>query len=47
MEKSLEKKFKSALGIKPTVNLVSPDSIPRSEGKAVRIVDKRKVYGNK
>ncbi len=47
MEKTLENKFKSALGIKPKVNLVSPDSIPRSEGKAVRVVDKRKVYSNK
>ncbi len=47
MEKSLENKFKSALGIKPKVNLVSPDTIPRSEGKAVRVVDKRKVYSNK
>lgn len=47
MEKSLENEFKSALGIKPKVNLVSPDTIPRSEGKAVRVVDKRKVYSNK
>ncbi len=47
MEKALENKFKSALGIKPKVKLVSPDSIPRSEGKAVRVVDKRHVYDNK
>lgn len=47
MEKSLENEFKSALGIKPKVNLVSPDTIPRSEGKAVRVVDKRHVYDNK
>lgn len=46
MEKELENEFKSALGIKPKVKLVSPDTIPRSEGKAVRVVDKRHVYGN-
>ncbi len=46
-EKALENKFKSALGIKPKVKLVSPDTIPRSEGKAVRVVDKRHVYDNK
>ena len=45
MEKSLENEFKSALGIKPKVRLVSPNTIPRSEGKAVRVVDKRHVYG--
>lgn len=47
MEKTLENEFKSALGIKPKVNLVSPDTIPRSEGKAVRVVDKRHVYDSK
>ncbi len=45
-EKELQEKFKSALGIKPKVRLVAPNSIPRSEGKAVRVVDKRHVYGN-
>ncbi len=44
MEKELQDEFKSALGIKPKVKLVSPDSIPRSEGKAVRVIDKRHVY---
>ena len=46
MEKELQEEFKSALGIKPVVKLVAPDSIPRSEGKAVRVVDKRNVYEN-
>lgn len=46
MEKELENEFKSSLGIKPKVKLVSPNSIPRSEGKAVRVVDRRHVYGN-
>lgn len=47
MERELENEFKSALGITPKVKLVSPDTIPRSEGKAVRVVDKRKVYEDK
>ena len=31
------------LGINPTVHLVPPKSIARSEGKAVRVIDKRKL----
>ena len=32
------------LGIKPIVHLVSPKTITRSEGKAVRVIDKRKLH---
>ena len=32
------------LGIRPNVHLVAPKSITRSEGKAVRVVDKRKLH---
>ena len=32
------------LGIRPTVHLVAPKSIARSEGKAVRVIDKRKLH---
>ena len=32
------------LGIVVEVHLVAPKSIPRSEGKAVRIVDNRKLF---
>ena len=32
------------LGIAAKVRLVSPKSITRSEGKAVRVIDKRKLY---
>jgi len=32
------------LGIRPSVHLVAPKSITRSEGKAVRVVDKRKLH---
>ena len=43
MEKSLANALKTMLGINPTVHLVAPKSIARSEGKAVRVVDKRKL----
>jgi len=43
MEKALAGAMKTMLGINPTVHLVAPKSIARSEGKAVRVVDKRKL----
>ena len=43
MEKSLANAIKIMLGINPTVHLVPPKTIARSEGKAVRVVDKRKL----
>ena len=43
MEKSLAGAMKTMLGINPNVHLVAPKSIARSEGKAVRVVDKRKL----
>ena len=36
--------LKSMLGIAAKVKLVTPKSITRSEGKAVRVIDKRKLY---
>ena len=36
--------LKNMLGIQVTVRLVEPKSIARSEGKAVRVIDKRKLY---
>ena len=44
LEKSLAGAMKTMLGINPTVHLVPPKSITRSEGKAVRIIDKRKLH---
>jgi phenylacetate-CoA ligase len=35
--------MKSMLGISPKVTLVAPRSIARSEGKAVRVIDRRKI----
>ncbi|MBQ6936942.1 MAG: AMP-binding protein, partial [Clostridia bacterium] len=43
MEKALANAMKTMLGINPTVHLVAPKSIARSEGKAVRVIDKRKL----
>ncbi|MBR7101503.1 MAG: phenylacetate--CoA ligase [Clostridia bacterium] len=43
MEKTLANAMKIMLGINPSVHLVAPKSIARSEGKAVRVVDKRKL----
>jgi len=43
MEKALSNAMKTMLGINPTVHLVAPKSIARSEGKAVRVIDKRKL----
>ena len=44
MEKSLESAMRTMLGIGPKVHLVAPKTITRSEGKAVRVIDKRKLH---
>ena len=44
-EKKLVNAMLNMLGIRPTVHLVAPKSITRSEGKAVRVIDKRKLHG--
>ena len=44
-EKKLAEAIKTMLGINPKVHLVTPKSITRSEGKAVRVIDKRKLHG--
>ena len=44
-EKKLQDAMKAMLGINPKVHLLAPKSIPRSEGKAVRLIDNRKRYG--
>ncbi len=43
-EKKLSEAMKLMLGINPKVHLVAPKSIARSEGKAVRVIDKRKLH---
>ena len=43
-EKELVDALKSMLGIYVRVRLVNPKTITRSEGKAVRVIDKRNLY---
>lgn len=43
-EASLEAAMRAMLGIGPKVHLVLPKTIARSEGKAVRVIDKRKLH---
>ena len=42
-EKKLVEALKAMLGIAAKVKLVAPKTITRSEGKAVRVIDKRKI----
>jgi len=43
-EKELVDAMRSMLGISPKIHLVAPKTITRSEGKAVRVIDKRKLH---
>ena len=43
-EKSLAAAITTMLGIRPKVHLVPPKTITRSEGKAVRVIDRRKLH---
>lgn len=43
LERKLSADIHSILGIKAKLSLVAPKSIPRSEGKAVRVIDNRKL----
>ena len=43
VERQISESLRSTLGIGPKVNLVNPKSIERSEGKAKRVIDKRKL----
>ena len=43
-EKKLSSAMRTMLGIGPTMHLVAPKSVTRSEGKAVRVIDKRKLH---
>lgn len=43
-EKELVDALKAMLGIYANVHLVAPKTITRSEGKAVRVIDKRNLY---
>ena len=43
-ERALADAMRTMLGIGPKVHLVPPKSITRSEGKAVRVIDRRKLH---
>ncbi len=43
LKKRLTDRMRSVLGISAKISLVEPMSIARSEGKAVRVIDKRKI----
>ena len=44
LEKNLEAALRTMLGIGPKVHLVAPKTIARSEGKAKRVIDNRKLH---
>ncbi len=46
IEKEVNEALKSMTGIYANVRIVEPKSIVRSEGKAVRVIDKRNLYNN-
>ena len=43
-EKKIVHGLKNMLGSKVDVSILAPKTITRSEGKAVRVVDKRNLY---
>ena len=43
LERKIAQDMLGVLGIKAKIRLVEPNSIPRSEGKAVRVIDTRKL----
>lgn len=43
LRKKIESEIHSYLGISARVRLVEPNTVQRSEGKAVRVIDKRKI----
>ena len=43
LERTIAHKIESILGISGKIKLVEPKTIPRSEGKAQRVIDKRKL----
>ncbi len=43
LEKKIQSKILSNLGISAKIRLVEPNSIPRSEGKAKRVIDRRNI----
>lgn len=44
IKKKIENYIENEIGLRVKVSLVEPKSIPRSEGKAVRVIDKRNLH---
>ena len=44
MEKQLSNAMRNMIGIGPAIHLVAPKTIARSEGKAKRVIDERKLH---
>ena len=42
-EKKIAKNIKESLGVSAVVKLVEPKAIARSQGKAIRVIDNRKI----
>jgi phenylacetate-CoA ligase len=43
VERRISSSMQTTLGVSAKINLVEPHSLPRSEGKAVRVIDNRKI----
>lgn len=43
VKKDIENRIHSEIGLRVNISLVEPQSLPRSEGKAVRVVDRRNI----
>lgn len=43
IERNISAAMQSTLGVSAKIKLVEPNSLPRSEGKAVRVIDKRNI----
>lgn len=44
VQKQIEKSIENETGIRVKVTLVEPKTIPRFEGKAKRVIDKRELH---
>jgi len=43
LRRKITEDLRSELLVTPKVELVEPDSLPKSEGKAVRVIDRREM----
>jgi phenylacetate-CoA ligase len=47
LQKHITRLIRDEVLVRPLIKLVEPGSIPKAEGKAVRVIDKRKPYGRR